>query len=93
MSATLGGGLAERVAGLMGIGPPDEPHSKGDDGASEADTRSLPMAPMVVSKGRTFPVKTVYLGLPGVISERPLLVFSRSFVLITLHYCWCKFMR
>jgi len=83
MSATLGGGLAERVAGLMGSGPPDEPISKGDDGASEADTRSVPMAPMVVSKGRTFPVKTVYLGLPGVITERLRLDFSCSFVLIT----------
>ena len=45
MSATLGGGLGERVADLLG-----QPHSS---------------APLLVSEGRAFPVRTVYTGGPG----------------------------
>lgn len=45
MSATLGGGLGERVASLLGQPP-------------------LP-APLLVSEGRMFPVRTVYTGGPG----------------------------
>lgn len=45
MSATLGGGLGERVAGLLGQ-PPNP-------------------APLLVSEGRAFPVRTVYAGGPG----------------------------
>ena len=63
MSATLGGGLAEQVARLLGGGAPPGQPPGGDNGAAVADIGS---APLVVSKGRTFPVKTHYLGLPGV---------------------------
>ncbi|KAK9845867.1 hypothetical protein WJX81_004581 [Elliptochloris bilobata] len=45
MSATLGGGLGERIAALLAPLPA--------------------AAPLLVSKGRTFPVHTVYLGSPG----------------------------
>ncbi len=46
MSATLGGGLAERCAALMG---------------PSAGAGGQPV-PVVVSQGRSFPVRTVYLG-------------------------------
>ena len=61
MSATLGGGLGERVAALMPACPLDS------DAHLVADTPAgLPAsAPLLVSQGRSFPVKTHYLGLPG----------------------------
>ncbi|KAF5842574.1 ATP-dependent helicase C-terminal-domain-containing protein [Dunaliella salina] len=55
MSATLGGGLAERLASLMAAQPSAE--SASAMGASSS-------VPCISSQGRSFPVKTTYLGAP-----------------------------
>ena len=57
MSATLGGGLAERVAALMSNPDAEEAAQGAGEGAASV--------PLLVSKGRSFDVKTHYLGLPG----------------------------
>lgn len=66
MSATLGGGLAERVAELMaeclgdaaGGGNGSSSDASGSSGAASGTV------PVIVSEGRSFPVQTVYLGAP-----------------------------
>lgn len=55
MSATLGGGLAERLSAMMGDGPGGE----GNGGC----------CPVLTSQGRGFPVKTVYLGSPNMLAD------------------------
>lgn len=59
MSATLGGGLAERVAALMGS----------TEAGGQTAGEGPPSAPLLVSQGRSFAVKTHYLGLPGAAAE------------------------
>ncbi len=49
MSATLGGGLGERVAALM----------------ARAHGEQTPTVPLVTSEGRSFPVRHVFLGEVG----------------------------
>ena len=62
MSATLGGGLGERVAALMPACPLDNDAAQQ---AADAPEGSPANAPLLVSQGRSFPVKTHFLGLPG----------------------------
>jgi ATP-dependent helicase HrpB len=66
MSATLGGGLATRVATLMGRAlspaPPDTHTSSNGAGSQGTTATSAPLVPIVTSEGRSYPVKVVYLG-------------------------------
>jgi hypothetical protein len=67
MSATLGGGLAQRVATLMGRaldpGQGSQQTSSGGGGdGSQEQTSGNPLVPVVTSEGRSYPVKVVYLG-------------------------------
>ncbi|GLI61368.1 hypothetical protein VaNZ11_003732 [Volvox africanus] len=59
MSATLGGGLGDRVRGLMAAAAEVE----GEAGGNGSFSTEVP--PLVISEGRSYPVKTVYLGRPG----------------------------
>jgi len=54
MSATLGGGLADRLVSLMAAQPAEGANTMG---ASSG-------VPCISSQGRSFPVKTTYLGAP-----------------------------
>lgn len=67
MSATLGGGLATQVAGLMGraLQPPPDQQSTNDGSGSQGPavtSASPPAVPVVTSEGRSYPVQVVYLG-------------------------------
>lgn len=55
MSATLGGGLGDRLVELMAG------HGGEDPSGQAQETR----VPLVVSEGRSYPVKTVHLGGPA----------------------------
>ncbi|KXZ49485.1 hypothetical protein GPECTOR_21g711 [Gonium pectorale] len=63
MSATLGGGLGERVRELMAT-VADEAAGGGGGGGGGGAGGPLSSVPLVVSEGRSFPVQTVYLGRP-----------------------------
>jgi ATP-dependent helicase HrpB len=52
MSATLGGGLAERCATALAAG----------GGADTSSAEQPPSAPILTSEGRSYPVRISYLG-------------------------------
>jgi ATP-dependent helicase HrpB len=68
MSATLGGGLAERLAEMMGGGAEGGEEGNGGGGGGSDGSHDA-RAPILTSQGRSFPVKTVYLGSPAMLAD------------------------
>lgn len=62
MSATLGGGLAEDVAALMADSSPSQETA---EPAATAAAQPPAAVPVLVSEGRSYPVRTQYLGEPS----------------------------
>lgn len=62
MSATLGGGLAERVSSLMAKAMGLEEEGAASAAAAAAAETVMPAVPVVTSEGRSYPVRVVYLG-------------------------------
>lgn len=62
MSATLGGGLGDRVRALMAEAQGlEEQPAEEEEGQGEQQGG----VPLVLSEGRSYPVRTVYMGRPG----------------------------
>ncbi len=63
MSATLGGGLGDRVRALMAEAQGLEGQLEGEVEEQQGQQGGVPL---VLSEGRSYPVRTVYTGRPGV---------------------------
>ncbi|KAK9812634.1 hypothetical protein WJX72_000985 [[Myrmecia] bisecta] len=64
MSATLGGGLAEQVASLLATDP-EQASGGSPSGTGNHAAQRERSVPVIVSAGRSYPVRTHYLGAPG----------------------------
>ncbi|GAX86420.1 hypothetical protein CEUSTIGMA_g13830.t1 [Chlamydomonas eustigma] len=65
MSATLGGGLAERVASLMEMGTPvvqKQLVEKRDMPEEEREIVTVGFTPIITSQGRSYPVEVIHVG-------------------------------